>query len=434
MRAREIVLLILIVALGIIFYHAQTGKIFLDWEWGDGIYFGQEEFLYETSETLSPPLPSRLSLINAHGDVEIQGKDQDFILVTFEERIYRRRQKQADEVARDLKMLVQKEGEQIKISTNRESFSRRRFRTNFRLIVPQDLEVEIRNSYGEVRIAEIKTAKIKNAHGDVIAHSIIGPLDVENSYRDVEVEDIQGNCRIRTRNSHVSASRISETFEIVHRYGKVYLSELTQGASVEGSHTEVTAQNIRGHLRLRTSYRTVDLRDVGRVTLRTRNSRVDISGAQGSMDIESSYGKVRLENIKGSTTIRGKNLDIYGNSIIGDRISITTSYRKVELAQFQGHTQIHISHGKAELSPLPLTHPIEVSGRYADIAFLWPGTERFPLEARTKGGEISWKMLGQPIQEESDGFHAIKAFSREEGKPRIALSTTYGTIRIEEGT
>ena len=42
MKAKEIILLILIITVGIFFYHAQTGKIWIDWEWDEGIYFGQE--------------------------------------------------------------------------------------------------------------------------------------------------------------------------------------------------------------------------------------------------------------------------------------------------------------------------------------------------------------------------------------------------------
>ena len=82
MKAKEIILLILIVTVGIIFYHAQTGKIWIDWDWDEGIYFGQEEFVYEETEEISPPFPLNLRIINAHGHVEVEGANQDGISIT----------------------------------------------------------------------------------------------------------------------------------------------------------------------------------------------------------------------------------------------------------------------------------------------------------------------------------------------------------------
>jgi hypothetical protein len=434
MKAKEIILLILIVTVGIIFYHAQTGKIWIDWDWDEGIYFGQEEFVYEETEEIAPPFPLSLRIINAHGHVEVEGSDQDSISIVFEKRIFRREQKQADEVADELNMIVEKESDRIQISTNREDFRKRRFRTNFKVVIPEHMTVYVRNSYGEVRITGAGETEIRNPNGSVYADNITGNLTIKNSYKEVEVENIQADCQIESRSSTVIAIGVEGSAYIDHQYGKIHCENIGQSVTVDGSYAEVHGQNVTGLFDVRTSYRKIDLSDVGPVQIRTRNSQIEVTGAKDSVDIENRYGKVELYDIQGNLKVDGRNLEVYGHSIIGESISVSTSYRKVELTRFQAKTEITHSNGDVGLEPLALTHPIEVNGRYTDIQFYWESGWRYPIEARAKGGNIEWNVsegLSQSADEEN-GYKVIKAFDTETDKPSILLNTTYGSIRIEE--
>jgi hypothetical protein len=432
MKAKEIILLILIVAAGIFFYHAQTGKIWIDWDWDEGIYFGEEDFVYEETEEITPPFPSSLSIINAHGHVEVEGTDQDNIAITLEKRIFRRRQNQADEVAEKLHISVEQDSGSIQISTNREDFRKRRFRTNFRVSIPEQMAVYVKNSYGEVRVTQTGKTEIRNPNGRVYAEDIAGNLTVKNSYKLVEAERVQGECQIESRSSSIFAIGVQGDAHITQRYGKVYLENIGGSATVDGSNSEVDGQNVAGLCDIRTSYKKIGLSDVGPVQIRASNCRVIIKGAQDSVDIENRYGKIELFDIRGNLKVDGRNLEVYGQSIIGDWISISTSYRKVELTGFQAKTDITQSNGDVNLEPSPLTYPIEVNGRYADIKLYWHSGWRYPIEARAKGGSIDWNVSEGLSHEEENGYKVIKAFDTETGKPSILLNTTYGSIRIEE--
>jgi hypothetical protein len=432
MKAKEIILLILIIGVGIIFYHAQTGRIWIEGEWDGGIFFGLDEFVYEETEEISPPLAPRLIIDNDNGQVEVQGSPQDFISITFEKRIYRRNQEQADEVAGKLDMIVQQDSEGIRISTNREDFRNRRFRTNFRLKVPEHLVVEVKNSYGEVRIFQVQQAAVRNPHGEVFVTDIAGELDIKNNYRDVEVEHVRADCFVDSHNCRVTVGKVEGNVEISHKYGKVYLEDIGRTVTVKGSNMEVFGHNISGLTDIQTSYRKVELEEVGPVKIDARNSRIEISGAEENVDIEATYGKVELFDIRGNLRVDGNNLEVYGDSIIGENIYVSTSYRKVELTRFQGKTEIIQSNGNVGLEPLPLTHSIEVDGRYTDITFYWPSGDRYPIEARVKGGHIDWETSEALTREEENGFSVIKAFGQEKDQPSISLLTVYGSIRIEE--
>jgi hypothetical protein len=432
MKAKEIILLILIVTVGIFFYHAKTGKIWIDWDWDEGIYFGQEEFVYEETEEITPPFPSSLHIINAHGHVEVEGADQDSISVLFEKRIFRRKQSQADETAENLRMTIDKDGTNILISTNREDFRKRRFRTNFKVVIPKDMAVNVRNSYGEVRVSQTGETEIKNPNGRVYAENITGNLIIKNSYKEVEVGNIYADCRIDSKNSTVIALDVEGNTNIDQRYGKIHLENIGQSATVNGSYAEVYAQNVMGSFDIRTSYKKIDLSEVGPVKIRANNSRIEIKGAKDSVDIENKYGKLELFDIEGDLRINGKNLEVFAHTIIGETIVISTSYRKVELVNFQGKTEITHSNGDVSLEPLSLSHPIEVKGRYTDIKFYWQAGWRHPIEARAKGGNVEWNVSEGLSHKEENGYEVIKAFETETDKPSILLNTTYGSIKIEE--
>ena len=67
-----------------------------------------------------------------------------------------------------------------------------------------------------------------------------------------------------------------------------------------------------------------------------------------------------------------------------------------------------------------------------DIKFFWPENERYPLEAQVEQGDIQWKLDEEIDYQKDNGLSVLKAFLEEADKPSLFLSTTYGTIWIEE--
>jgi hypothetical protein len=430
MKAKEIILLILIIAAGVTFYHAHTGKIYIDID--DHIFFDHEKFVYEEFQELEPPFPPQLQVINAHGDIEIQGTDEGRITVSFEKTIWRRNEEQAKEIADELKMTIDKDARQLTISTNRNEFRRRHFRTNFRISLPLGMDIEVNNSYGTVKAAKVGNTNITNRHGKIIASDIAGELLIENSYKDIEVDNVQSDCQIEGKHADVFVNGVKGKTQINHQYGKVRLENISQDVKIEGSHSGVYGKNLMGSVEVTTSYKKIALFDVGPTKIIARHSPVEVEGAREYVNIEDNYSKVKVDNLQGDLIVDGKNLGVYGKSIVGQKIHITSSYRNVELSEFSGKTTILLEHGDIVLDPSPLTHPIEVKGKYAGIKFYWPLIEKYPFEAKAKNGDIKWRLPYEMSIQEEDHMSIMKAFLEEKEKPSIFLSTSYRTIRIEE--
>jgi len=130
--------------------------------------------------------------------------------------------------------------------------------------------------------------------------------------------------------------------------------------------------------------------------------------------------------------IEGKNLEVTGKSIVGDKIDITSSYRDIELTEFSGNTTIVLSNGEIVLDPYPLTHPIEVKGEYANIRLRWPLGKKYRFEAKVKDGEIEWGLPAEISVQEEDHTRTVTAFIQEKESPSIFLSTSYRTIWVEQ--
>lgn len=294
------------------------------------------------------------------------------------------------------------------------------------------MDIEVNNSYGEVKTVKVGNTNIKNRHGKIIASDIAGELLIENSYKDIEVDNVQSDCQIEGKHADVFVNGVKGKTQIIHQYGKVRLENISQDVKIEGSHSGVYGENLMGSVEVTTSYKKIALFDVGPTKIRARHSPVEVEGAREYVDIEDNYSKVKVDNLQGDLIVDGKNLEVYGKSIVGQKIYITSSYRNVELFEFSGKTTILLEHGEIVLDPSPLTHPIEVKGKYAGIKFYWPLKEKYPFEARAKNGDIKWRLPDEMSIQEEDHMSTVKAFLEEKEKPSIFLSTSYSTIRIEE--
>ncbi|MEW5901981.1 MAG: hypothetical protein AB1715_11000 [Acidobacteriota bacterium] len=430
MKPREVILLLLIIAAGVLFFHIRTGKI--DFEWDEYVNFDWDEFTYEESQVIEPPFPSALKIINAHGQVEIQGAETDKITFTLEKKIWRRTEEKAREVADKLHPFVRRDEDRVILTTNREEFRKRNFETSFRLSVPSGLNVEVSNSYGMVKANKVAAADISNRHGRVEASEVNGELLVENSYEEVKLEDIFSRCTVTSRHADISVKRAFGDLEIKGSYGLIVIQSANQKVVIAAPHTEIEGTDLAGPLEISNSYEEITLHRVGPTKIEGLHSPIEATEVNGSLEISDTYETVRLTSVKGNLRLSGKNAQVIGSDIRGEDIYISSSYEDIELAGFDGKTTILNSHGKVTLTPLALTGPIEVRCTSAPIFFFWPQGGPYPLEAQTKHADIDWRLEGEMEVEEKDGLTTAKIFSGLTGKPGIRLSTTYGDILIDK--
>ena len=434
MRAKEVVLLVFIILVGIFITQVYKGKFDLDLGWRDSMLFGYEEFVFEETEDIESIAAEELHIRNSHGSIEIFGSDaeENSVSITFKKRIWRKEEAEARKISDLLKMTINTEGQILDIITNRQDFKRRRFDTDFIITVPVGMKVTVINSYGLVRAERVGHTDITNRYGEVLASDIDGELKVSNSYDEVEVTRVESDCRIDASYSGITISHIRGTVDIRNKHGRLAIEDVSGDVIVRTPQSKVYAWDISGAMDIENSYEKIELTNVGPVKIVSDQSPIDIEGAKGTIDIYNRYDKVRLNDILGSVYVEGRNLGVSGDNIHGDEINLVTTYHDIELDNFSGKTSISLSHGDLHLSPAPLLHSIEAKCSHVDIKLFMPENRKYPLEAQAEQGEIQWKLDALFDFQKDNGVSVVKAFTDERDKPSIFLSTTYGTIWIEE--
>ena len=429
MRVREVFLLILIIAVGVVFTHIHTGKWDFDWE--EGFFFDTEEFTYTENEVVSLPFPPELQVINRNGSIEVQGTTEDSIRIQLDKRIRRRKEETAREIAETLHLVVEQDEQIITVSTNREDLQRRNFQTDFTLFIPENMDIRIKNRYGLVQVSNVGETDIINRNGEVQAWDISGSLIIENSYEDVSVENVMLDCEVGSRQSNISLAGVKGTTLVVHRYGRVELSGLEKDVIIDGPHIQVYGKNLTGPVNVDSSYERIVFEDVGDVHIRGDNSPVSITSGRGSVDIQNRYARVDLENIRGNVEVTGRDMGLWARGLTGDKVTVNTSYRDVELEGFTGEAWVTLSNAALTLRPDSLAHSLEVKGDYCDITLFWPSGASPSLEAQTKNGDIHWGLADEPAVNVTNGHSILKAFLNDQ-PPLIVLSTTYADIHIKQ--
>jgi DUF4097 and DUF4098 domain-containing protein YvlB len=436
MKFRQIVLVVVLVLAGFVVFQVKTGKWSLDgdWVWLDDLGFAGQEASAQEERTIQAPLPPAIEIENAHGAVEVRGGDQDFVQLTFKKTVWRRKKEDAESLVAQVKHILTATADKLVLSTNRAGIDRNNnIETSFVLTVPRSMTVRITNSHGPVVVDHVKEATVRNRHGELQATNVAGPCDLETSYDDLEAEGIQGPCKIVNSHGDIRAGTIGGDLSAATSYSRIRVDGVGGKADLSGTSTDIEALRVAGAVSADTSYEKVVLGDVGPAKVTGHNMEVIAEKVHGDLEVRTSYEPVRADGVEGRFIVDARNATVTGNGIDGPSISVKTSYENVTLTKFSGEATVVNHNGRITLEPRDLKGPIDVRNENGNIDFLWPAGERARLEARAKGGSVSWGLAAKPDVDETDGASLVKAFSSDTTAPLIFLSTTYDNIRIQEG-
>jgi hypothetical protein len=432
MRAREVFLALLIIFGGVFLYYAKSGRLNLEWDGWDG-FFGNrgEEYVFESSQEIPAPVPARLDIRNSHGAVVIEASGTGPATISFRKRIWRKDKAAAQALADELKMIINREGDRLVLSTNRDDFKRKNFETDFKIIVPAGTPVLVKNSYGPIAVKDMGAAELINSHGRISASAVGAGLILRTSYEDVSVDGVRGDCSIEAPHGRIIAQNVQGELTVQGRNGSVRAERIAGKLTIDASNSEVTAKDIQGPAEIGSSYETIRL--AGTADARVRGSHCDVilAGIKGTVDVTDEYGSVTADDIQGVFKVEGKSLQVVGRSIRGDEIRLKTSYENVDLFDFSGPATIVLGHGDLHLRPRDFSGPLTVEGSNCAVALEWPAGARAPFEGRTMSGSIAWGLAEKPSLETTNGTSVTKAFPDAAGKPSVMIATSYGDIRIK---
>ena len=412
--------------------------------------FAGHKFSWSSKEVFSASDVEELEIVNIYGDIKVEPGNTEEIEVDLTKEIRATDEGEARELAELVKITFTREGNRLLIGTNRREVGvkKARFTTHLSVAAPKKVRLQVRNGYGNVRVARFENScNISNSYGDIDVEAITADVTAENKYRPtrlrgiqgnvkvvssrgrVEIEDVSANAEVSTDYQTISAKNIGGTLVARNRFGEIRVSSVVGEVQIEGPGSEVRVSDIGQAVTIRNSHKLVSVEDLraGLEMETSYSNRVRIQRVRGAVNIQAAHTAVHASELESGITLTGVSTSVDLKEISGS-FEIATSLRPVKVQGFGGQGWVQNEFGDVTLTARePLNSGLVVVNKNAIIILSVPANSNLSLTAEALGGSIV-SDFGSSTQPDST---VLKA-SIGRGGPDVSLQTTHASIRIKK--
>ena len=411
----------------------------------------------EASYPVTAPTPVRIE--NSYGLVSISPGSDGEVRVRLKTVVYENDASRAQEIANQVVLQGvpqgQAEANALVIKTNRDDLSAKdyRFNTDLEILVPKKAQVQVRNSFGELRAANLEgKLDLGTTHNTLDVRECTGDFTLSNRYAEsrlvgltgnvtldtrgrVYLETIKGDVNVRNEYSPVTITDVDGKVTVSDTESSISLEKITKPVVVEARGTRVTASNLSDSIKIITSHQPVQVSDVAaNLDLNSQYSRVTLKNIHGNVDVDSNSDQIGLDNIGGYLKIKARASRVRANSVDGP-VDIQTTLREVIVDSFNSACNIINERANVTLTAGKLAKgDITVKDRNGDIELSLPQDAAFQVEANAREGRVETDCPGlmQTGGLKSSTSSDLTNFKGKvkTGGPLIILENEYGNIRI----
>jgi len=311
MKRKELLIVICVIAFGIIYNAVESGDFEIRFYEGCSISprslqdrkypndFAREELQYSYANI------KKIEIHNTAGGIVVEKStdNEDGIRVKPLVRVYHRSKEKAAKIEKTIKIVTRTSKANKKISLSiqpGEGFPYRRVRVHFKLVVPEGIELDLWNRYGDIDIdgcgknisldekhgdISVKQAetniKIRHGHGNVALRDINGRIELSSKHSRIGIKNA-GELKLHFSHARVSINRVEKKTDIDYAAHSSIEMEDGNGFALEGRHTKIKLK--------KNAYAYIGIEGITAKTL-------DILTSHGSLDIAFDQVEERI-NIK----------------------------------------------------------------------------------------------------------------------------------------
>lgn len=392
MKARDVILAILIIAFGLSIKYARNIKNEIV-----SVFHGTETFNFEEEIFLDGK--DEVQIEGERLNLIVEGWDGDKIIGKLIKNIDSYSKERAEEFAKEIKI----EKEIAENSTKIRIKSPEEFDVDFffkffwfksspeitlKLKIPFKSSIKVLSEHSDIEISGIKnSSEIHNTHGEIKITDCDGNFSVENSHGDIEVKNLNGDIKIFSPHSSINIDN-------------------ALNAEIEVSFEDVSIKNLKN------------------LKLITKHSPVEISEIRGEIYIENSHSEISVKNSSLKGKIEGEHLAIDGESISAAELQISNSYEPLTLRNFSGKAKIYSKHNDIEIDVMKGSD-VEIECQYSDITVNLDKEWKGEILLDSFKGELEASYLTVEI-EEREGRKIFR--TNLGGNNFLSIKTTYGSI------
>ncbi len=335
------------------------------------------------------------------------------------------------------------------VRTNRESLASRdlMFNTDMEVVVPKNSEVQVRNTFGEVRAADISgKLDLSTTHRELEVQDCTGQFTISTRYGECRLTNLVGNLNLDSRGKvyidgikgDVTVTDEYSPLDISNVDGKVTVSatesnlrieKVSKPVVIEARGTQVRVDNLEDSLKIATSHRNVDISDVvSDVTVESSYATLTLKDIKGNLNITSNSDRISADDIRGHLQLRGRGSEVRVNGIKGV-LDIQTTLRNVSVNDFADTCTITNEYATVSLSTRKLGNgDVTVRNRNGDVNLYLPEGASFVIDATARNGKVESDYSGlEPVRNADVEMLKSKV---KMGGTRIMLETDYSNIHI----
>jgi hypothetical protein len=320
---------------------------------------------------------ARVMVRNGRGDITVRGSDGGEIRVTAKKNVKSWSETEAERIAEPVRVTIEQNGDGYEVHPTGFDLSSSKIGVDLEVAIPKKSALSVKTDKGDVTVSGIS--------GDVVVTDMTGNVDVRGTAGDVNVEMRKGDAKVSGTKGDVKISGKGGEIEVNDTagsltvegefYGPIRADKAVKGVRLVSSKTDLTLSALAGHFE--TGSGNMDIVDApGNLSLRTRDSEINV---------ENPGGKVSIEN---------------RNASVGVRFSSAPK------------------------------EDVQITNSSSEIALTVPGGASFEITADCRNCEISSEFPGLGASKtESGDSHLAGKYGNGKG-PKITLKTSYGNIAL----
>lgn len=189
------------------------------------------------------------------GDLRVSTADVSEVRVTARQTFRARTEAEADEIAADLKLTLEQQGNKVVAEARYEKkggwFASTPVAVDFTIVVPREFHLDLKTSGGDIAVGSVKgTVKARTSGGDLEFARIDGNLDGQTSGGDISLEEGTADAKLHTSGGDIAVKRAGGRTVVSTSGGDIKLeavallvSATTSGGDVEAHLTQPIAQD-----------------------------------------------------------------------------------------------------------------------------------------------------------------------------------------------
>jgi len=228
---------------------------------------------------------SKVAVIHRYGDVTVIGTGDAHALVDALVRVTARDRRLAEDFAGKVDIQAVKQGDSFVIAAvyppNVPTDPQLGYEVEMSIRMPKGKAVLVHNSFGDVRLVGMDgDCRVVNRFGDVELDRC-DRCEVENSYGRVRLAQTRGLAVVRNSYGDVDLRLAGGPVQVTNRYGTVHTEQSTNDVTIDNQFGNVFARSDRGALSIANRYGDVnawvDDAELAALSIMSRLGRVDLS-------------------------------------------------------------------------------------------------------------------------------------------------------------